>query len=76
MNLMACKCGSTRILSVSGKTSDMCFVQYQGAKRDDYVPDGLNIGSGDYLEFSLCLECGKVQGDFPIAEEKVQEALA
>lgn len=74
--MLTCSCGSTRILSVSGKTNDMCVIAYGAIDRDGYVPHGLGIGGGDYLEFDLCLECGKHQGDyFPISEEKVSEIL-
>ena len=63
---MICRvCKSDRLLSVSGKVSDMCSVDFGGREHDGYVPDGLGIGGGDYIEFVLCLECGAVQGKFP-----------
>lgn len=73
---MSCqKCNSERILSVSGKCSDMSVVQYKDMEHIGYVPDNLNIGSGDYLEFDVCLDCGYMQGDFPIDDEQVEESL-
>lgn len=72
---MPCVCGSTRNLFVSGKTSDMCFVSYAGHESEGYVPSGLHIGGGDYLEFGVCLDCGRVKGDFPLSEERVFAAL-
>ena len=36
--------------------------------QEGYVPENLNIGGGDYIEFTYCLQCGKIQGDFPITE--------
>lgn len=72
---MTCKCGSDRILSVSGKVSDMCGYEFQGDSRDGYVPRGLNIGSGDYLEFDLCLNCGQHQGTFPVSDEAVSSVF-
>ncbi len=60
-----CKC--ERIISVSGKTSDLCHVTLpDGSEEDGYVPENLNIGGGDYLEFDYCADCGKIQGNFPI----------
>ena len=51
---MACVCGSNRtLLSVSGKTSDMCSASYGDFESEGYVPSGLNIGGGDYLEFKM-----------------------
>ena len=73
---MKCSCGSERILTVSGKVSDMCDVQTPGLMHCGYVPSGLNIGSGDYLEFNVCLDCGKLAGTFPITEEAVNEAFS
>ena len=37
-----CKCGSDRLMSVSGKTSDMCHVTFKDQEHDGYVPEGLN----------------------------------
>jgi len=33
---------------------------------NDYVPGDFGIGGGDYIRFDYCLECGKIQGDFPL----------
>jgi len=32
-------------------------------------------GGDDYLEFSLCMECGTVQGTFPVSDNTIIEAL-
>lgn len=71
-------CHKNRILSVNGKCSDMCDVQSSdigGMSYDGYVPRDLNIGGGDYIEFEMCLDCGQVQGKFPISAETVAKAL-
>ena len=62
------KCKSDRILEICGKTSDMCFARFKDKEQSDYVPGGFNIddGTGDYLEFDLCLQCGQVQGKWPV----------
>lgn len=66
---MACdKCGSDRILGVGAKCSDMCTVDFNGVDQSDYVPRDIGLGGGDYLEFDVCLECGKVQGEFPLED--------
>ena len=67
-----CKnCKSKRILSVNAKCSDLCWVRYPSGKEEDgYVPDIPNIstpeGGGDYVEFDLCLDCGQIQGKWPV----------
>jgi hypothetical protein len=72
---MSCQrstCQSNRILFVSGKTSDLCFCQIENKEHNGYVPDDLGIGSGDYLEFNLCLDCGQIQDQFPLAKSKLE----
>lgn len=61
---MGCKrCGEKSIHHVSAKCSDLCFIQYpDGSEKDDYVPNNLGIGGGDYVEFDFCLSCGQLQG--------------
>jgi hypothetical protein len=62
------RCESDRILEIVGKTSDLCWARYKEKEHDGYVPTGIGVddGTGDYLDFSLCLQCGQVQGKFPI----------
>lgn len=31
-----------------------------------YVPDDMGVGGGDYVDIDLCLNCGRVQGTFPL----------
>jgi len=73
---MGCKrCGTKDLLSVGGKVSDCFYMTYQGKDYDGYVPSGLNIGGGDYLELKFCIEFGTIQGVFPINESKVTEVF-
>jgi hypothetical protein len=46
----------------------MCSVEYKGMERHDYVPDFIGLGGGDYIELDYCLDCGQIQGDFPLEE--------
>lgn len=58
-----CECGSTRVMRVSGKTSDMASVRIPHLDYDHvgYVPGHLNIGAGDYIRFAVCMDCGRIQ---------------
>jgi len=67
------RCDSDRILSVSGKSNDMNDFEFKNKKRNDYVPSGLNIGAGDYIHFKTCLECGQIQGNFPVKNPSFYE---
>lgn len=62
---MQCVCGSGDIVTISAKCSDMfeCYA-WDGREHEGYVSnDIVNIGSGDYIEFSVCLDCNRVQHD-------------
>jgi hypothetical protein len=74
---MTCKCGSERIANVNGKCSDMCHINVNHLDDIDYagyVPS-IGIGSGDYMRFSFCLDCGQIQKFKPVTDEELQEAL-
>jgi hypothetical protein len=73
---MGCqKCGSKRVLFVSGKCNDLCFVEYDDVEKDGYVPDHLGIGGGDYIEIEVCMECGQLQGEWPKDDESIKERI-
>ena len=66
---MECQnCGSDKLLSISGKVSDRFTMFQDEHEYNGYVPDGLEIGGGDYIEFEYCLYCGQIDGDFPVAD--------
>lgn len=68
-------CGSDRVLQVTGKVDDRCHLRFDRKEHNGYVPADLNIGEGDYLEFDLCLDCGLVQGEFPVGAETTEVAF-
>lgn len=59
---MCQRCGKNTIMTVVGKCSDMYCGDYPD---NGYVPSGLGIGGGDYIDFKLCLSCGQIQGEWP-----------
>jgi len=66
---MKCKrCGSERVLEVSGKCDDRCCVTFKGVERVDYPPRVKGVCGNDYIGVDVCLECGQVQGSFPVAD--------
>jgi hypothetical protein len=69
------RCESDRILSLCAKCSDLCSSCYKDREHDGYAPRMPNIGGGDYLEIDVCLQCGQLQGQFPIAESVMEEAF-
>ena len=69
------KCNSDRIVNIDSKCSDCCFLSYKEYENDGYVPDEIGIGGGDYVAFSFCLDCGKIQGDFPVDDNSLMEFI-
>jgi len=72
---MSCVCGSRRIMAVSGKVSDMCNVHYLSADHDGYVPADLGIGSGDYLEFDVCMDCHRMINHPTLSDKEIVDIL-
>jgi len=68
---MGCQnCGKDRIVSVVAKCSDLCHAQFKNTEHEGYVPQGIGISDNeDYISFSFCLDCGQIQGNFPITED-------
>jgi len=71
------RCNSTRILDFCGKTSDLFSCTFQGQSYDGYVPENIGINGtyGDYLEGELCLDCGQMQGEFPVSAKQLIEFI-
>lgn len=60
---MSCdNCNSERLLSVMAHCSDCCVMNYKEHEHEGYVPYDLGLGGGDDVEFTVCLDCGKIQG--------------
>ena len=56
-------------MDVSARCKDMCdLVGPDGTVYYGYVPEiGLD-DTGDYLKFKYCLDCGQIQGSFPVSK--------
>lgn len=64
---MSCKnCKSERIADLYAKCSDRCVINVGDREHVGYVPDDAGIGGGDDVEFEYCLDCGMIQGDWPL----------
>lgn len=68
-------CGNKRIVELFSHAKDMHTIRYRNFERRGYLPDGFGIGRGDDTEIDYCLECGKIQGSFPITDESIEEAI-
>jgi hypothetical protein len=75
MNTKCINCQSERLAHVTAKCSDMCSISLGSVEQSDYVPDDMGIGGGDYIEIVLCLDCGQLQGKFPLPPTGMEEDI-
>ncbi len=67
------RCGGLRLARVLAHCSDMCSIDLAGHHRHGYVPRDLGIGGGDDVHFLYCLDCGQIQGGFPLPPTAAEE---
>ena len=67
------RCGSLRLARVLGHRSDLCSIDLAGKHTHGYVPRDLGIGGGDAVHFGYCLDCGQIQGTFPLPPTVTEE---
>lgn len=70
------KCLSTRIASVSAKCSDCFFAEIDNNEHDGYVLDDIGIGGGEYVNFKHCLDCGQIQGIWPLPTSTLEKGIS
>jgi len=64
---MECQsCKSERLADVTAKCNDMCMFSVGGKESDDYAPIDVGLGGGSYVDFCYCLDCGQMQGEWPV----------
>lgn len=66
-----------RVMHVNAKQDDRggVSIPHLDLDHDGYVPHGLGIGGGDYLRFTVCLDCGKIQNWEPLSDDDVTESI-
>ena len=66
-NRIKCQtCDGARLCYVRVKSSDQNILDLPHASHQGYVPRDMNIGGDDYLRMIYCLDCGQIQGDWPL----------
>jgi hypothetical protein len=71
---MTCKCGSIRMIKINAKCNDLAFIEipHLKADHDGYIPY-LGIIGGDYLDLTICLDCGQIQNWEPIPDTEIKD---
>jgi len=68
------RCKSDRIANIITKCSDGCYIDIPSEKisTSGYAPCIPHVTGPDedYVEFSVCLDCGQMQGEFPVEVPK------
>lgn len=66
------RCQSHRVARAGGKCSDMSNFSMGDIDHQGYVPDEVGIGGGDYFSIKYCLDCGQLQGTFPLPLSEIE----
>lgn len=66
------KCNSARVMNVYSKASDLHTVSMGQNEHSGYLPYDLGIGGGDEARFDFCLNCGQIQGTWPVPLCKIE----
>jgi hypothetical protein len=51
----------------------MCSIDLAGRHYHGYVPRDLGIGGGDDVQMTFCLDCGQLQGAFPLPLAELEQ---
>ena len=70
---MCQKCKSERLCSVYGKSADCSRVEIGNVEHLGYIPYHLGVGGGDDIEFVFCMDCGQLQGKFPLPVHELEQ---
>lgn len=70
------------ILRISAKSSDLNSISFKDKNGKvteggeySYVPEGIGIGGGDYVELDIDTETGQIQNWKPLSDAKVIDAM-
>ena len=63
------RCKSERLLNVRARSKDMNNYYLVNDENKEPLVSGYNLGmfgeGGDYEDYTVCLDCGQMQGTFP-----------
>ncbi len=70
------KCRSERIAHFTARCKDMFWWKSDKTTIEGYVnTPGGELGGGDEVDIHYCLDCGTIQGEFPVASEYTKAQL-
>lgn len=66
------RCNSQRLMHVQSHASDMHFVSIGEKEHQGYLPYDIGLDGGDDLCMTVCLDCGQLQGEFPLPPTELE----
>lgn len=65
------RCKSIRIAKIVITSKDRNLTTLPGCIIEGYPPIGVGLGvAGDDIRFTWCLDCGQIQGEWPVYPEE------
>ena len=67
-------CESNRRIKVSAKSNDLnTLTLKEKTYQNLYLPSDMGIGGDDFVFFVYCLDCGQIQGKWPLPETNIEK---
>lgn len=67
------RCKGNKIAGVFSKSPDGTRWSF-GEHEEEGIPLGVGVGDGEYTQFTYCLDCGQIQGDWPCPKRAIKKA--
>lgn len=67
------KCNSENLAHI--EASEQLVIDYKDRKYVGKVPMEIELGNEEGIEFTYCINCGQIQGTFPITDEDMLFAM-
>jgi len=67
------RCNSARVFKVQAHARDSFFAEGPFGYYEGYVPYDIGIGGNDDALFEYCLDCGQIQGKFPLPVSEMEK---
>jgi len=62
-------------LGFNAKCADRFFCSIGNNEHNDYPPEDIGLGGGDYVKGKLCLDCGQLQGKWPLPISELEQEI-
>ena len=69
------RCKSHRVATATSHGSDMQSFSMGSVDHSGYLPSDVGIGGNDDLEIEYCLDCGQLQGTWPLPLSAIEQGV-